>query len=143
MPRIRDEDVRWAAGFLGPGLHRLFARMGREDRSHALRVARRVAQAGGGPELVRAALLHDVGKPEGYGLLWRTLCVLAPGQPGREPSPAGGRGFAWARAIYHHHEEDGLLLLREAGADTETLDLLQGRGAEPVLRLLREADDLG
>lgn len=139
---LRDEDVRWAASLLDVRLGALFAGMARPDRSHALRVARRVQAAGGGRDVVRAALLHDVGKPAGYGLFWRTVCVLLP--PARAEQPAGPVGtLAWARHVYAHHEQSGLDLLVAAGADEALIDRLVGRGPERDRLILAAADDLG
>jgi len=139
---LRDEDVRWASSLLDVRLGALFAGMARPDRSHALRVARRVQAAGGDRDLVRAALLHDVGKPAGYGLFWRTVCVLLPPAPVEQPAGPVGT-LAWARHVYAHHEQSGRDMLVAAGADEVLLDRVSGRGPERDSQMLGAADDLG
>ncbi|MEB3300247.1 MAG: hypothetical protein VKO21_12295 [Candidatus Sericytochromatia bacterium] len=116
--------------------------MGAPDRSHALRVARRVELKGGAGAILQAALLHDVGKPKEFGLFWRTWCVMVPDSVLGEATDRSS-GPAWARHIHRHHEAMGRLRLLQAGASSELLELLSGKGERTALGWLREADDLG
>lgn len=81
--RPTGEDERWARETLAPSQIDLWARMSPTDRAHAVQVAR-FAEAqlhDLGPvdprEVLRAALLHDVGKVEtGAGVAIRVLATL-------------------------------------------------------------------
>lgn len=72
-------DQRFVAGFLSLELAAAFHRQHPMDQSHAVGCARRVvAAAPGRPDLVRAALLHDVGKQVAHlGVLGRSLASVA------------------------------------------------------------------
>ena len=85
--------------WLSPGEQALFARMGRHDRAHALRVARHLLSAGTDDrDLIVAGLLHDVAKagtpttPGRVRLVDRVAPASAPRPrvaPAPLPAPAG------------------------------------------------------
>src|SRR5690554_5281057 len=84
FPGLARPDDAWAAARLPAPEARLFLSLPPQERAHAIQVARRLlAQApAASPTLVRAALLHDVGKlgtPQ--AVLWRVLTHLLPAAP--------------------------------------------------------------
>jgi len=76
--RPRPADQIFIAGMLRGDAARLFASQRPMDQHHALRTARRVAvMAPGRDDLVRAALLHDVGKTHAeLGVIGRSVASL-------------------------------------------------------------------
>ena len=135
----------------------LFDRLPRADRLHALRVARRLTRTGQtDPALLKAALLHDVGKAEqGIRLPHRVARVLL-----RLAAPAFLAAIAadptgWHQPFYAlaHHAELGALWLAEAGSSPLTVALVRYHDATacpPALadhadlwQALHEADDQG
>jgi len=92
--------------------------------------------------LIRAALLHDVGKADARILLWhRVVWVVAAWVPvGRRWLAA--RDGAWR--VLADHAAIGAARLAAAGADARLVALVRGRvlaGDEPRLALLAAADD--
>ncbi|HEY9857196.1 MAG TPA: hypothetical protein V6D05_15740, partial [Stenomitos sp.] len=76
--RVSPEDEAWARSYLqGPELA-LYDGMQRYDRYHCTTVARRFAALEPPEWALKGALLHDCGKPKGYGLFWRVFVVLFP-----------------------------------------------------------------
>jgi len=111
----------------------LFYDMPLYDRRHALNVLRTLQQQGhADPDLLAAALLHDVGKTgsaAGRLRLWhRVLMVLAgalvPGlidRLGREGGGLVGRAFF----VQKHHAELGADLALKAGCTQATAELIR------------------
>jgi hypothetical protein len=96
----------WAQMWLSPGERAVWQRLARTDRRHAVAVAREVvATVSRGtlrPDVVAAALLHDVGKLEsGLGIWGRTAATTAALCLGRP------RVAAWARAARPNGQERG------------------------------------
>lgn len=95
---------------LDPALRRLFFAQHTADQRHAFEVAQRVADQ---PELVEAALLHDVGKIDaGIGPVQRSLATLWL----YTTLPVWGR---WQR--YLGHGPRGADVLEDAGASELTV----------------------
>lgn len=149
---------------LSPAELALFMALPLADRQHGLRVAQRLHQAGydlamrgeGSRPLVKAALLHDIGKAgQGIRLVHRVAHVLlsrwAPGVWRRiTASPTG-----WRRPLYAlaNHADLGAIWLTEAGSDPLTIALVRHHEAHDIppdlleqanlLRALQQADDGG
>lgn len=116
-PAVSDEV--WADSHLTPGERSLWTRLGNEDRRHSVAVARRFVERR--PDATRSeiagALLHDIGKVTSrLGTFERVVATLV--------GPRTERYRA-----YHDHEEIGASLLRAAGSDPVTVDLVGGGGA--------------
>ena len=107
------------------------------DKKHSIKVMSRFMQIY--PQAtaaqVRASLLHDVGKLESnLSVFARVLATIV-----------GERGSRFAK--YHAHEKIGAQMLRQAGSDEETWQLVAGEVSESsqlrtVLAALRQADDI-
>ena len=122
---------------LNPALAALFGRQTVGEQVHSLRVMRALAAGGGAstrPELLQAALLHDVGKSlSPLSLFDRGLVVLA-----RALAPAAIRGWGqgqargWRRPFVtaERHPEWGAELCARAGASPLTVTLIR-RHASP------------
>lgn len=117
----------WARGHLLPNEQCLWAAMPAADRSHAVGVARRVAQSLG-PEATRpvlaAALLHDVGKTEsGLGTIGRAVATVQAVVAGHRRVAAwrGAPGWRGQVGRYLAHPELGAERLREAGSHDLTV----------------------
>lgn len=127
LARVSDADRGEALSRLPATLQPPFLRMTHRDQRHALRVSRRLrAELGDGASelLLKAALLHDVGKAEApLGIPGRSLVVLAgalrvAGRLERLP----GLGTRVRR--YRQHPALGAELLRQAGADPALIEIV-------------------
>jgi len=107
------------------------------DKKHSIKVMSRFMQIY--PQAtatqVRASLLHDVGKLESnLSVFERVLATIV-----------GERGSRFAK--YHAHEKIGAQMLRQAGSDEETWQLVAGEVShspqlQTVLAALQQADEI-
>ena len=105
------------------------------DKKHSIKVMSRFMQIYPQATVtqMRASLLHDVGKLESnLGVFERVLATIV-----------GERGSRFAK--YHAHEKIGAQMLRQAGSDEETWQLVAGEVSDsPQLRTamaaLQQAD---
>lgn len=146
LPGLARPDDAWAKSQLGASEFELYRQLPGPERVHAVRVAlsllRKRPQAGS--ELVRAALLHDVGKLGTPGfVLWRVLTHVLPRvQIASEPRLKGLAGARQARA---HHAAYGAALIRAGGGSEVVARLVERHhdaGVAGEAALLRSADDL-
>lgn len=152
---LLPEEEQTVARMLSPAEQQLFARFGASDRRHGYRVMCALCAAGQThPELLAAALLHDVGKTKVRLSVWqRSLIVL--GQlffPGRLALWGAGEPVGWKRpfVVKMQHAAWGAEMAATAGSSPLTVWLIghhQDRapdGDETAVRLLRrlqQADD--
>lgn len=131
-------------------LRELFREMSRAEQHHGIRVCKRLeAQGFTDPDLLTAALLHDVGKILDPPTVWeRVLVVLterffpslaarwADGMPTRLR-----RGFV----VRRRHAGWGAELLAEAGASARTVALIRAHNGpadeDELLTALQQADE--
>ena len=147
--RLSEDEAVWVASHLLPAEADLWGRMGRADRRHSVGVARRAEAALGGDvarPVMAAALLHDVGKVEsGLGTYGRVMATLSARVAGRDMAEAWSqtRGMTRRIGLYLRHEEIGADMLRLAGSDPLTIDLVSRWSAptEPLGEALKAADD--
>lgn len=158
---LSSGEYRWVCTHLSPGERTLFFRMDRMDQKHAVAVSMDAAQlarernlsARQVRTLIRAGLLHDVGKADGNLTLWhRVLYVLVrKGWPNlvKRWSQEGikAKGMRQAFYIQSHHGERGAQLARQHGVEEEVVRLIWGhqlsdaRDDDELLTLLVLADE--
>lgn len=145
LPRLARPDDDFARSRLEPVEYRLYLTMDPRDRAHACQIARRLlARRPDAPEeLVRAALLHDVGKADRpYNPLYRILAHLyAPADLPPEPRYRGLRG-AWQ--VRRHHDRYGAAMIRKVGGGREVASLVERHhqpAGDPDAELLKSLDD--
>lgn len=150
-PGIEEE---WLARWLPARAADLFLAVPRYDQQHALRVFHVLREQGhSDPDLMAAALLHDVGKtvPRSGSLrLWHRVAVVL--MRAVEPDLVRQVGHkatkGWRRPFYvqQHHAALSARLAREAGCSARTAELI-GRHEDPpaltddpLLAALKAAD---
>lgn len=122
--RVSPEDAAWARSLLQGAELALYDGMQRYDRYHCTQVARRFAALEPPEWALRAALLHDCGKPRGYGLFWRVFVVLVP-DPAIASSPRQSWPWRWAQQLYRWHGLYGAERARSAGLPEEACRLIR------------------
>jgi hypothetical protein len=131
----------------------LFKLLSRYDQKHGLNVSRYLKAHGAALPLIRAGLLHDIGKtkcPE-LTLIRRSICVAIEAYRPTEADVLAKKGKGkLPRALYIHqnHPELGAKMLEEMDADVYLVSLVRfhQNGNAPVevgrdLAILRDADD--
>lgn len=141
-----DADFALAREQLPPALFALFARQHPRDIVHAAATARWLLTRGySQPDLVLAALLHDVGKGE-QRRIDRVVYVLADavGAAGRVASPTSRFALRRAVARTREHSRSGANQLAAAGAPVRAVELTLNHhgpsGHDTMLALLQQAD---
>jgi putative nucleotidyltransferase with HDIG domain len=144
-PGLANPDDGFAATHLTETELALYFAMDPRDRDHACRVARRLLADApeADPLLLRAALLHDVGKADGPYRLWERIAVhlWTPDERVLARLPHGWTG-AWRR--HRDHAERGAAALRAAGGDPRVADLVERHhrpGDDEALLSLARADE--
>ncbi len=146
--RVEPQELRLVEQVLPSTQAELFRRMPVASQRHSLNVYYALRQAGeDDEELLRAALLHDVGK-RGVRLYHRVanvaLRALAPWLWRRWAT--SGRG-PWRRGLYtlRHHGELGAKQLVSSGASRRIVEIVrrhqEENPADPRLRRFRQADE--
>jgi len=117
----------WVQSVLSDDELKLWRRMSRADRRHAVGVARNVERQLGNEAtkpVLAAALLHDVGKVSaGLGTYGRVVATLACAAAGRSMADAWteGKGFTRKVGLYLRHPVLGGDMLALAGSDSLTI----------------------
>lgn len=136
---------------LSPNLWALFTQMPPGEQAHALRVFRRLQEAGcTDADVLTAALLHDVGKALQHPRLWeRVAAVLGQACCPRQAARWGqGNPRGWRRpfVIAAQHPAWGARLAETAGASPRAVALIRAHqetapaADDPGLALLQWAD---
>lgn len=129
-------DLKFAHEHLSASLQPLFSRMSPSDQAHSIRVCRWLLEQGcTDPDLLTAALLHDVGKCVVTPRIWeRVLVVLANQIAPRRVlrwSEAEARGWKRPFVIAHKHPDWGAELVAAYGGTAATVQLIQNHQAQP------------
>lgn len=153
--RPQPADLVAAQTYLAPALYAIFCQMDPADQAHSLKVFNSLqAEGEEDPDLLAAALLHDVGKASMRPSLWeRVLAVLAApfiGQRWKSWADQPARGWRKAFIIAAAHPDRGADMVRQAGGSKRLEGLiryhqsktLNGLGSDEVylLRRLQNAD---
>lgn len=127
--RVGAEEQALAAHVLPVPAAELFRRMPRQYQRHGLDLLHALRQRGqDAPELLAAALLHDVAKAEGVRIWHRVATVLlqalCPAWLDRlaSPDPASWRYPFWLQL---HHPQRGAELAAAAGCAQATVELIR------------------
>jgi hypothetical protein len=151
---LPGEAQREIAAVLSEQEVALFRRLSLNDQAHSYQVMQMLRTAGhDDPDLLAAALLHDIGKTR-YGLpIWvRSLLVLAEAfGPGRVAKWGEGESTGWRRpfVVKARHAEWGAEMAEAAGCRPMTVALIgrhdkvvgsDGGYEDELLRRLQWAD---
>ena len=155
-PRL--DEWKKAQGILNPAELELFSKLPVPDQNHSLRVLSTLESAGEiEPDLLKAALLHDIGKTRYPLNRWeRIFAVLIEGffpQTAKDWGKKEPKGLHRPLAIIYQHPFWGADLAEKAGSNQrviwlirhhQTLDLtgLLDQGGVELLKKLQKADNL-
>lgn len=148
----RPVDLVYVEARLTPRLRALFCTLPKSEQQHAVEVSRALeAQGLSDPDLITAALLHDVGKARIRPWLWeRVLVVLGEHffpQRAELWSRGAPRGLRRGFVIRRQHAAWGAELAADAGATPRTLALIRDHhhpdAEDGELVALQAADDAG
>ena len=142
-------------------LYALFTRLQPSEKAHAIQVYRRVKTESSDPDLLIAALMHDIGKIMQPLKTWeRALIVLVQNSflekwlapPAGESTDDRQRGWLRALIVAEKHPVWGAQLVRKAGASPVVVRLIRRHQdalsqppenrEEELLRILQTADNL-
>ena len=128
---MRPEDWSLVMAWLSPAERSLFSKMQRPDQLHCVRVARwLLAEGEVDSSIIKAALLHDVGKSRcRIGIAHRTLYVIM-GRifrsfPPLFSSPPGEYRWWLPYYVIANHPRIGASILAQAGCDERVWRLVE------------------
>jgi len=151
--RMTEDDRNFTRKYLKISEAALFDQLPEDIQKHSVMVARRALEIFMGHRykidertLVRASLLHDVGKGlSRMGILDRTFLVMLRGAfPVLYDRLAAGGGRA---GVHRDHAELAVELLRKAGVEEEVIEAVKGHnrpaaeGDSNELMILRKIDE--
>ena len=151
--RLSGKDYNFLTDYLTKLELDLFLSMSRYDCKHAVEVARYLADKGASLELVRAGLLHDIGKAEcpELTLTRRSIAVFLEWRAPEDAQFLADRGrgkLAYAVYVHKNHPELGARILEGMNSNPHTIMLVRYHqyGSVPEemrrdLEWLRDADE--
>ncbi len=146
-PPLTEAVYAAVAARLNPAELALFRRFGRSDSWHSYRVMGTLQDAGHNqPDLLAAALLHDVGKTLAPLSVWeRSLIVVAQWLwPDKTAVWGQGAPSGWKRpfVVKAQHPEWGAQMAAAAGSTPLTVELIRRHQDETPATAVTEADHL-
>ncbi len=147
---FRPVNTGYAAERLSPALLRLFQTMTPAEQQHSIALSQALeAQGHTDPDLLAAALLHDVGKTLHPPYLWERVWVVLGEHflPRRAAAWGAGspRGLRRGFVIRQQHAAWGADLATQSGASPCTADLIRRHhtppGDDADLAALQAADE--
>nr|MBI2904632.1 HDIG domain-containing protein [Chloroflexota bacterium] len=147
-PQARAEAQTW----LAPPLFELFCRMTPAEQYHAYEVRQTLAAQGQvDPDLLTAALLHDVGKTRMPLAAWERALIVLGNRFAPQAADAWGRMGGsppwWRRpfVVSRQHPAWGAEMVRVAGGAPRTVELIlhhqNNHPLDPMLQALQSADN--
>ena len=131
LDSMRPLDLAYARKRLPtPELVALFTRMSRADQHHSITVAQALERQGHhNPDLIAAALLHDIGKSRVRMSVWARVMVvlgewLVP-EAAHQWSRAEAKGLRRPFVVRHRHAAWGAEMTSQAGASQTTVRLIR------------------
>jgi putative nucleotidyltransferase with HDIG domain len=129
-------DLALAQGVLAPPLMALFLRLQPSEQAHSLRILCLLLEQGENhPDLLAAALLHDVGKSRYPLYVWeRVVIVLGKAvlpKQARRWGQAQPRGWQRPFVIAEQHPVWGAEMAGQAGASPLTVSLIRNHQEAP------------
>ena len=155
--QITPEDRQWVKESLPPAAQKLFYAMHPADQYHALNVAKTAMklwerqQTGDRALLLRAALLHDIGKKRGdmdiMGKVWAVLLKHYFPAKAQQLGKADNGWLSHILYISYQHPAIGAAKLEEIGMTAEATIICSHHRKKmdndpPELALLQAADEL-
>ena len=140
--QLEARDLEPAKAVLSSHQLALFQRMQPSEQAHALKTLQTLmVQGETHPDLLTAALLHDVGKVRHPLRLWERVIIVLAKQlfPGRIDTWGRGNPRGWRRpfVIAYQHPQWGADLAHEAGTSQLAVHLIR----EHQIELLPETPD--
>lgn len=131
-----ESQLQLVRHYLPDSLIPLFMSMSPTDQSHSLRVCEALLDQGHeDPDLLAAALLHDVGKSLESPTVWERVLVVLANQiaPHRvlNWSEAEARGWRRPFVIAHKHPDWGADLVAKHGGSETLIELIRYHQKEP------------
>jgi hypothetical protein len=148
LARVDPVSIGTLDRVLSPAERRLFLTMSESDQRHSLDLCERLRRDGHDePDLLRAALLHDVGKASGsLPILYRVAFTLAAMAHPRIAGWLGRPGATvWRQPFFlaAHHPEIGAVAAARAGSSPRVVGLIANHnkpGVDSLSRLLYSYD---
>ena len=148
--RWRPRDEAYPAAHLSPTLLDLFLTMSPAEQHHGIALAKKLENAPAAtPDLITAALLHDVGKTLAPPTLWERVAVVLVEHFAADPMDYLDKAWFWelkrAYVTRTHHAAWGAELAEKAGASPRAVALIRQHHDEATqdktLKLLQLVDD--
>jgi hypothetical protein len=141
------EELRQASQALSPELMRLFLRQHPSEQAHSLKIFSLLREQGEtSPDLLNAALIHDVGKSRYPLRIWERVLVviiqaLAPGKA-QQWGRAEPRGWKRPFVVASQHPTWGAEMAQACGASVLTTALIRRHHDTPCSNPAQPEDEL-
>lgn len=133
----QERDLGLARKWLTPSLLSLFLRLHPSEQAHSISIARQLAEQGETePDLMVAALLHDIGKVRYPLTVWERIVIVLGKAMFSKRVKKWGRGEprGWRRpfAVAEQHAAWGAELAAQAGASPLAARLIRSHQDNPT-----------